>query len=325
MAGPPVLKPMLTGGTRPPADPTGWLVEPKWDGVRVIVTIADGHVKLVSRNGNDVSGGYPELARPPLSLAGRDVVLDAEVVAIDESGHPSFGLLQRRMHVRAPPPALVSEVPIALAVFDVLWVDGTLLTSRPLRSRRETLAALSIDDPPWLTSPVLDLVPGPDLQRTGRELGIEGFLIKRADSTYLPGHRSDAWIKVKSIRRREFVVGGWLEGRGGRTGSLGSLAVGVYDGPLYFVGMVGSGLSAADLEAFRVMAGGLARADSPFANPTPPGVRFLEPALVAEVTFSEVTSAGTLRHPVLVGFRTDLDASEVVVDAELEGFVRPTG
>jgi bifunctional non-homologous end joining protein LigD len=110
----------------------------------------------------------------------------------------------------------------------------------------------------------------------------------------------------------------WLEGKAGRSGSLGSLAIGVHDGgDLRFMGMVGSGLSGSDIDAFRRLAGGLGRERSPFVNATPPGVRFLDPVLVAEVTFSEVTTAGTLRHPVLEGFRTDIDAADVVVDGEL--------
>ena len=320
---PPALQPMLTGGTRLPVDPAGWAVEPKWDGIRAVVSVDEGRVKLISRNGNDVSGAYPELAQPPPSLVGRSVVLDAEIVAIDPAGHADFGLLQRRMHVRSPPPQLVADVPIALVLFDVLWLDGTSLTGLPYRARRQALDDLDVAEAPWMTSPVLDLEVGPDLLITGRELGLEGFVLKRTDAAYLPGVRSDSWVKVKCVRRREFVVGGWSEGRGRRAASLGSLAVGVYDGLLYFVGLVGSGLSSADLEAFRSLASALDRDDSPFANPTPPGLRFLDPVLVAEVTFSELTAAGTLRHPVLVGFRTDVDAANVVVDAELEGFRRP--
>ena len=309
---------MLAGRSGLPAESSGWLVEPKWDGVRATVTVADGTVRLVSRNGRDVSAAYPELMAAPAMLAGRAAVLDGEVVALDATGRPSFGLLQRRMHVRHPAPGLVGEVPVTLVLFDVLWLDGDLLTDAHQTERRRILDSLGVSEPPWMTSPVLDLPPGEELMETCRSIGLEGVMLKRIDARYLPGQRSEAWVKVKCIRRREFVVGGWLAGKAGRAGSLGSLAVGVYDnGTLRFMGMVGSGLSGSDIDAFRRLAGGLGRDQSPFANPTPPGVQFLDPVLVAEVAFSEVTAAGTLRHPVLAGFRTDIQAPDVVADGEL--------
>lgn len=314
---------MLAGRFGLPPDTGGWMVEPKWDGIRAVVTVHRGTVTFSSRNDNDVSAAYPELSTPPAVLADRGAVLDGEVVAIADDGRSSFGRLQRRMHVRHPPSQLVREVPVTLVVFDLLWLDGRSLVTAPQVERRRRLDALGIVVHPWMTSPVLDLPADEDLLETGREMGLEGFMVKRLDALYAPGRRSEAWAKVKCTRRREFVVGGWAEGKGGRSGALGSLALGVYDRPrdearrLVFVGLVGSGLSGADVEAFRRVRRKLARERSPFANPVPAGVRFLEPVLVAEVTFSAVTAAGTLRHPVLEGFRTDLDAAEVVVDAEL--------
>lgn len=313
---PPQLAPMLAGTTR--VGSGDWLAEPKWDGVRAIVTVDGpaGSVRLVSRNGNEVTGAYPELRRPPASLAGHVAVLDGEIVALGPDARADFGLLQRRMHVRNPPPQLVHDVPVTVFVFDVLWLDGEPLVDLRQRQRRQRLEALAIADGPWVTTPLFELPPGPELLDTCRQLGFEGYMAKRADAPYQPGRRTDAWCKVKCRRRREFVVGGWLEGKKSRAGALGSLALGVWDeGRLRFVGMVGSGLSAKDVDAFAST--DLHRRTSPFAGPTPPGVRFLEPVLVAEVTFSEVTAAGTLRHPVLEGFRTDIPADEVVVDAEL--------
>jgi len=323
---------MLAGLVGIPRGAGPWVVEPKWDGIRAIVTVDGGSVRLVSRNDNDVSGAYPELAKPPAALAGRSAVLDAEVVAVDEHGHADFGRLQRRMHVRNPAPSLVAEVRVDLVVFDLLWLDGDLLTAAPNARRRARLEELGIMGPRWFTSPVLDLPIGPELVQTGRELGLEGFMVKRADAVYLPGRRSEAWAKVKSLHRREFVVGGWVEGKRSRAGALGSLALGVWDRPegehprhLLYAGLAGSGLTRADIDAFRSVLADLERPDSPFVNPTPAGVKYLEPVLVAEVTFSEVTEAGTLRHPVLVGFRSDVGAADVVVDAELGVIASWTG
>jgi len=305
---------MLIGATGMPADAAERLIEPKWDGVRVIATVDGARAKLVNRNGGDVTAAYPELQPPPDAR----VVLDGEVVAIDDTGRASFGRLQRRMHVRRPSPALVDEVPVAFMAFDLLWCDGELLLETPLAERRRRLDGLGLDRPPWVTSPVLDLAPE-SLVATGRDLGLEGFVLKRRDSAYQPGRRSAAWAKLKLLKRREFVVGGWLEGRGGQ---VGSLALGVWDGEprsLRFVGMAGSGLHHTDSVAFRQAVSELERAVSPFATGAAPrGVRYLEPLMVAEVTFSEVTAAGTLRHPVLLGFRTDTDPESVIADDELQ-------
>jgi bifunctional non-homologous end joining protein LigD len=310
---PPALKPMLIGGVGMPADAHERLIEPKWDGVRVIATVDGGNAVLANRTGGDVTAAYPELQPPP---AGR-MVLDGEVVAVDAAGKASFGLLQRRMHVRHPSPSLLEEVPVTFMAFDLLWCDGELLLDEPLAERRQRLDAAVVSRPPWVVSPVLDLAPE-SLDATGRDLGLEGFVLKRPDSTYQPGRRSAAWAKVKLVRRREFVVGGWLEGRDGR---VGSLALGVWDGQprrLRFVGMAGSGLRVTDSAAFRSAVSALERAVSPFdLGAAPRGVRYLEPLMVAEVMFSEVTVAGTLRHPVLVGFRTDTDPESVIADHEL--------
>jgi DNA ligase D-like protein (predicted ligase) len=316
---PPDIAPMLTGSVGIPVGGGPWLVEPKWDGVRAIVTVVDGRTRLVSRNGNDVTAAYPELGTAPPGTP--DAVLDGEVVVIGADGRPDFGRLQHRMHVRNPSAAVQEDHPVDLILFDALWVDGELLTTLPQHERRHRLE--TIVHPPWALTPQLDLEPGPGLLDTGRELGLEGFMIKRADAPYLPGRRSEAWAKVKCVRRREFVVAGWVEGKRSRSGELGSLALGVHDagGRLVFVGLAGSGLSGADVTAFHHTLSQLARPTSPFANPTPATVRYLEPVLVAEVTFTEVTAAGTLRHPVLVGFRTDVQAGDVVIDGELAPFV----
>jgi bifunctional non-homologous end joining protein LigD len=319
MGMPPEIAPMLAGSVGIPTGPGPWLIEPKWDGIRAIVSVTGRQVRLVSRNGNDVTGAYPELQSPPAGTP--DAVLDGEIVVVGADGRPDFGLLQHRMHVRNPAPKLQGEFPVDLILFDVLWLAGELLTGESQLARRHRLE--DIITAPWATTPLLDLPLGPDLIQTGRDLNLEGFMIKRADAPYLPGRRSDAWAKVKCVRRREFVVGGWVEGKRSRTGELGSLALGVHDkdGRLLFVGLAGSGLSGADVAAFRATLRTLTRPASPFANPTPPMVKYLEPVLVAEVTFSEVTVAGTLRHPVLVGFRTDIPPDNVVIDGELAPFV----
>lgn len=317
---------MLATATAAPRDLTGYLVEPKWDGVRMIATVHQGAVRLASRNGRDVTTHYPELAGLADALGGRSAVLDGEVVTFDERGCSSFQQLQRRMHVASPPADLVAAVPVMAMLFDVLWLDGRLLTGLAQHERRRRLEELDLDGPSWRVTPLVPVAPVDELLRAGADVGMEGYVLKRADAAYLPGRRSSAWIKVKCIRRRELVVGGWAQGRGGRTGSIGSLAVGLYgldretgesNGRLHYVGMVGSGLTQDWIRQLTTVAAKLATEENRFVEQLI-GVHFLEPRLVAEVGYGQITEGGTLRHPRLQGFRTDLAPAEVVADEELQ-------
>lgn len=324
---PPVLAPMLATTPRLPASFDGYLIEPKWDGVRAIVTVHDGRVGITSRLGNDVTGGYPELAALAEDFKGRSAVLDGEIVAFDDrTGRPSFQRLQRRMHVRSPPAQLRREVPVELLLFDVLWLDGELVVDRPQTARREVLESLALDGPSWHTSPLLPLAPPEDLLAACRQIGMEGYVAKRTDAPYLPGRRSPAWIKVKCIKRREFVVGGWSSGQGGRSGSIGSLALGCWGldpatggstGRLHFSGLAGSGLSHDLIRQLTEVFSRAARDDSPFFEKLIGTLHYVEPLLVAEVAYNEVTEGGTLRQPSLQGFRTDLDPDEVLADEDM--------
>jgi len=319
---------MLATTTSLPPSFDGWFIEPKWDGVRAVVTVHDGRVTIASRLGNDVTGGYPELEGLADALGGRSAVLDGEIVAFDErTGRPSFQRLQRRMHVRQPGAALRREVPIQLLAFDVLWLDGELVAERPQAERRKVLEELALDGPCWHTSPLIPPAPADELLDACRRIGMEGYVAKRADAVYVPGRRSSAWIKVKCVKRREFVVGGWSEGQGGRSGSIGSLAVGCWGldpatgastGRFHYVGLVGSGLSGDMIRQLAQIFSQTAREDGPFAEKLIGKLHYVEPLLIAEVAFNEITESATLRQPSLQGFRSDLNPNEVLADPDLQ-------
>ena len=323
-----MLAPMLAASTTPPRDLAGHLIEPKWDGVRVIVTVDGGRVRIASRNGRDVTSHYPELAAlgPALAGAGHDAVLDGEVVAFDGAGRPSFQVLQRRMHVRAPTADLMADVPVVAMFFDLLWLDGELLTGLPQRERRRRLEELGPDGPFWHTTPLMPAAPLDELLRACGDIGMEGYVIKRGDAPYSPGRRSSAWVKLKCVNRRELVVGGWIGGQKGRTGSIGSLAVGIHGldratgagtGRLHYVGQVGSGLTEDWIRQLTAVFDRLATDENPFAERLV-NVRFVQPVLVAEVAYNEMTDGGTLRQPSLQGFRTDVAADSLVADEALQ-------
>lgn len=329
MTEPPVLAPMLAGGAGVPPDPAGWSFEPKWDGVRGIVRAWTGGFTITSRLGNEVTAGYPELAALAPAIAPHAAVLDGEIVAFDDAGRPSFERIQRRMHVRDPVTRLRAEVPVLYVVFDVLWLDGRLLTGEPLAERRAVLASLDLAGPSWRLSTVIAGVPDDNLLAACRKLGLEGYVGKLDSSTYLPGKRSKSWTKVKCVRRREFVVGGWTDGSGGRAGEVGSLAVGWVDPEaapapghpfaLRYAGQVGSGIGGDLMRTLRQAFAATAVDASPFVGRPQPAVPIhpVVPQLVVEVMFNEMTTAGVLRQPSIKGLRNDIAPTDVVWTDEL--------
>ncbi len=310
------IVPMLARADSLPVPDDDWAFEIKWDGVRAIAYAGPGEVRLESRNLNDISDSYPELARIDRGLGSHRAVLDGEIVAFDEAGRPSFGSLQQRMHVGSREQArrLAKRTPVTYVIFDLLWLDGHSLMGLPYAQRRERLIGLGLTGESWQT-PEHVVGHGRELLQASVEQRLEGVVAKRLDSTYQPGARGGSWLKIKTMGRQEFVVGGWLAGRGRRRSTIGALLLGVHDpdGELRFVGRVGTGFTDAELERLQTLIAPLARADSPFALGKPPKESlFCEPRLIAEVEFAEWTAAGNIRHPSYKGLRED-KAAELVV------------
>jgi len=313
------LPPMLAAiGELPDSADQRWGYEFKWDGVRALAHVRGGRVRLRARSGNDVTASYPELHRLPDVLAGRDAVLDGEVVALDARGRPDFGLLQGRMHRTGPEVArLAAAAPVSYLVFDLLALDGQSLLGLPYTQRRQRLDVLGPTTDRWVTTPWFR-GNGPGVQAASRENGLEGVMAKRLDSPYRPGGRGPDWRKIKNIRAQAVVVGGWRPGAGRRAGGIGSLLLGVHDdtGRFVFAGHVGTGFTAAALvELGRLVT---ARSSSPFDGDLPREVtrdaHWVQPRLVGEVAFTEWTREGRLRHPSWRGLRGDLTPDQVVVE-----------
>lgn len=323
--------PMLARLSTLPRDDGKWAVEVKWDGVRAIAYCRPGRLQLQTRNLNDVTAQYPEVRRLSRQLGSRAAVLDGEIVAFDENGKPSFERLQQRIHntdenvVRRR----MKSHPVVYVVFDLLYLDGEDLTGEPYRRRRELLEGLELAGESWQT-PGHSVGHAEELLEASREQGLEGVMLKRIDSTYAPGKRTGAWLKVKNTRRQEMVVGGWTPGEGRRRDQLGALLVGYFeDGEepvLRYAGKVGTGFTEKDLLALMERLAPLERKTSPFgAGPKPPkDTRFVEPRLVAEIEFREMTNEGMLRHPAYKGLREDKPASEVELERTLESPADPS-
>jgi bifunctional non-homologous end joining protein LigD len=299
------LRPMLAvaAETLPPG--SGWVYEVKWDGYRVIAAVEGGEATLRSRNGNDLTARFAAVARAlPGALRSADCVLDGEVCALDEEGRPRFSLLQ---HGGGSP---------AMYAFDLLQLDGRDVTALPLHERRDLLEGVLL--PGEVIRLSVAFQDGPALLERSRELGLEGVVAKRASSRYLPGKRTDSWVKVKSVRRQELIIAGFTRGRGRRDGVLGSLVLAVEgDGGLVWAGNCGTGFDDAELDRLMAKLEPLQRATSPLAvTPKMAKVRsadvtWVEPRLVCEVEFLEWTREGRLRAPSYKGLRDDKEAKDV--------------
>ncbi len=320
------LSPMLAKPGTLPEDPEGWAFEVKWDGVRALAYGQPGRLTLHSRNGLDITAGYPELRAMRAALGHREVILDGEIVAFDEDGQPSFERLQRRMHVRgeAQVRRLMKEVPVAYVLFDLLWLDGHSLMAEPYEVRRAALEGLGLQARHWQTPEAVD--DGAALFEVTRQQGLEGIVCKRRDCRYEPGRRAAHWVKVTHLARVDAVIVGWLPGEGRRSAGIGSLVVAVEEeGRLRYAGRVGTGFTERELDRLQDLLEPLVIDHGAVQDPRiPRDVTWVQPEYTAEVAFRHWTKDGVLRAPSYKGLRDDapptpgfLDAGESVRGGQL--------
>ena len=294
----------------------GWAFEMKWDGVRTVAYLADGQVKLLSRKGRDDTAAYFEIAEALARLDVRSAILDGEVVVLDASGRPDFGLLQNRINLTRPADIqrLAQTFPAHLMLFDILELNGRSLVQQTYDERRAVLDQLTGLGPRIQLPPIFD----GDLQAaqdTSRTLRLEGVVAKRRSSAYEPGRRSTNWRKIKEHPMQAVVIGGWRPGRGRRDGGIGSLLMAVpTEAGLHYVGRVGSGFNDRSLVELQQRLEGLAERECPMIDVPREDARdahWVRPEVVGEVTYGELTGPGRMRHPVWRGLRPDLHAADV--------------
>ncbi|HEX6330872.1 MAG TPA: non-homologous end-joining DNA ligase [Actinomycetota bacterium] len=318
---PPTLQPMLAEGGWKPFDDPKWWFEPKFDGIRSVTYLATDGTRLVTRRGRDVTFQYPELKMIHELVDQVNAVVDAEIVAFDDSdGRNSFEALQQRMNLtnEREIKRISQRIPVALVAFDLLWLDGRNTTELALEERRELLEAIvETDERLQVVTHVEG--EGKPFAEVARTHGLEGVVAKRVGSRYHPGRRSPDWRKVKLTNTQDCVILGWTPGQGGRAGTFGALLVGAYDdGKLLWVGQVGTGFTHQTLE--RLMA-----ALEPLKRTTPAGddpelgrvkgATFVDPQLVCEVEYLEITkSTHKMRAPSFKGLRDDKLPDECVLE-----------
>jgi bifunctional non-homologous end joining protein LigD len=310
---PKTLAPMLAEIGESAKTNGAWRYEPKLDGYRVIAFVEDGDVRLQSRRGLDLTDAFPELTAELAQQAVEHMILDGEIIAYGPDGRQSFNALQNRVQLKTGKEiaAAQRETPVAYVCFDLLHFAGLNLRNEPYVDRRRWLSQC------LLPGPHVQLVHASDdaerLYEASIASGFEGIVAKRKNSTYIPGKRTNAWLKIKAVNSSEFVVGGYTQGKGARD-ALGALLLGYWHGSkLKYVGHVGSGLTEASYKDLQQRVKALVRKTSPFDakvdlhRPT----TWVEPKLVAEVNFSGWTPTGNLRAPVFLRIRDDVPSRTI--------------
>lgn len=318
---PSILKPMLASLVDKPIDETGWIYEVKWDGYRALAFSKTGKVELKSRNDKSFNDKFYPVTKA-LETWGINAILDGEIIVADKNGISNFSKLQNWRSE--------ADGELLFYVFDILWYENKDLKNLPLIDRRKILKSIIPQNS------IIRL--SEDFQETAvnlfniaKRMGLEGIIAKRMDSVYSEGNRSKNWLKIKANKRQEMVIGGYTL-NDNSIKPFSSLLVGVYENKyLVFTGKVGTGFNIATQKEMMRKFKSLVVKKCPFTTapdinkpsrfrPNPPNaeVTWLKPLLVCEVSFTEMTTEGIMRHPSFEGIRIDKDANEVVREIELK-------
>lgn len=312
---PTFFKPMLATLVNDPFDDPGWEYEVKWDGYRALAFRNKGKTELKSRNNKSFNQKFYPIF-DALKNWDLNVVVDGEIVAVDNKGIADFGTLQNWRSE--------ADGKLLYYVFDILWLDGKNLMHLPLKERKAILQSV-VPEESLIRIGFSVEAKGSDFFDAARQMGLEGIIAKRSDSTYTPDSRSKDWLKIKVQQRQEVVIGGYTKNEGSPK-HFSSLLLGVYEeNKLQYVGKVGTGFKNKQQKKLLELFESLVVKKSPFDiapdynkpsrfRPNPPHaeVTWLKPALVAEINFTEITQDGLFRHPSFAALREDKKPKEVL-------------
>jgi bifunctional non-homologous end joining protein LigD len=314
------VQPMLATLIDEPFDDQNWVYEVKWDGYRAVAFMKNGKIELKSRNDKSFNEKFYPVYDTLKSIA-INAVLDGEIVVLEKNGTANFAALQNWRSE--------ADGDLVYYVFDILWYDGKDLKGLSLLERKAILKEVMPQNDLILLSEHFD-TSGVGFLNEAKKLGIEGIMAKRKESVYHIHERSADWLKIKANRRQEVVIGGFTKNEGSSK-LFSSLLVGLYEGKkLIYTGKVGTGFSAKLQQELIAQFKPLVTKNSPFDDepdinkssrfrPRPPhaAVTWLHPNLVCEVSFTEMTGDGLMRHPSFVGMRNDKNAKKVILEEEL--------
>ena len=320
----PTVKPMLAHPFEKGFDSKEWVFEVKWDGVRAITYKNNNHIRIQSRNGNDITRLYPEIVNAlKMSLRGhKSTVLDGEIVVLNEKGIPDFHTHQHRMHIQNHHEIMSLSVknPSTYYVFDILYDEGKNLESLGYLERRQILnSVLKTNDTIRISEYIEE--KGTEILASSKKLNLEGIVAKHKRSVYREGIRSRDWLKIKNTKTQDCVIIGYTRGLGSRVSHFGSLVLAVYSAKerkLKFAGHAGTGFNDQTLSEIYSKLKPLETNSRPvdkipYLNRE---TKWLKAVLVAEVKFDEWTSDGILRAPVFLRLRDDKKPEECIVEAD---------
>jgi bifunctional non-homologous end joining protein LigD len=293
------ISPMLATLADEPFTKPNWIFEEKYDGVRMWAYKEGKQVTLVSRNGIDRTARYPTIANAVKALKAATLALDGEIIASDAKKVSRFQFLQQ------------GKGNLQFAVFDVVYANGKDLRRKPLSIRREALEQV-IEPSDLLILSTRLAADGIKAFKIASKRGLEGIIAKNLSAFYVEG-RSREWLKVKIHQEDEFVIGGFTK-PGGTRSYFGALLIGAYVADkLRYMGKVGTGFDEKTLQSLHRTFKPLIQAKSPFSTDVrEAGATFLSPKLIAQISYTEQTSDGKLRHPVFLGLRDDKSPEEVI-------------
>lgn len=325
------IEPMLARPADRPPDSEDYLYEVKWDGIRAMISLDEGELRIYGRQHLDLTKAFPELLIPDQAFRATSALFDGEIVCLRPDGRPDFSSVIQRMQQRSEVgiERARAACPAVCYLFDCLYLDGRPIVNEPLTRRREWLADAVKNNPVYRVSDVFD--DGLELLEAVKGLGLEGIIAKARNSPYLPGKRSDAWLKIKHRQTLECVIIGYTEGQGDRGSSLGALHLALpAPGGLQYLGKVGTGFDERLLSEIAARLRKLTRTRRPVKERPVDEARsvWVEPRLMCEVQYASRTRDGMLREPVFVRLRPDLtfepDADGNATD-ESQRPVKPQG
>lgn len=303
------IEPMLAKPAgRVPTSPD-YLYELKWDGIRALISLDEGQVRINGRNGLEMTAQFPELLLPEQAFRATCGVFDGEIVCLEPDGKPNFRNVIYRMQQKGENTIARARTnhPAVCYLFDCLYLDGRPIVNEPLSRRREWLRDVLRKDSAYRMSESVE--DGAAFYGAVKQMGLEGIMAKRCDSPYLPGKRTDSWLKVKTQNSAECIIIGFTEGKGDRQSTFGALHLAQRsDGELTYVGKAGSGIDESSLAAVRKELDGLTRTKRPVKEIPSDNARsiWVEPKLACEVRYASLTPDGLLREPVFLRMRPDL-------------------
>jgi DNA ligase D-like protein (predicted ligase)/DNA ligase D-like protein (predicted polymerase)/DNA ligase D-like protein (predicted 3'-phosphoesterase) len=303
------IEPMLAGAAEKPPRSEDFLFEVKWDGIRALISLDDGQVRIRTRNKLDITNRFPELLIHEQAFRATGALFDAEIVCLDESGKPVFKNVIHRMQQTAEGAIerVKAKYPAVCYVFDCLYLDGRPIVNEPLIRRRAWLVDAIKKGTPYRVSEVEE--DGNALFHAAAQLGLEGIMAKEKSSTYQAGKRSTAWLKIKTRQTTDCIIIGYTKGKGNRANEFGALHLAQQDGDtLRYVGKVGTGFDAKVMKEIFSELKSLKQVKRPVKEKPidDSASTYIEPKLMCEVQYASWTKDRMLREPVFVKMRLDL-------------------